>query len=87
MKSEVLTNCKTLVVFYFIHYSKFAKDHFFYSALLVCICNKFENWLKGIKYNKLGIDFYENNDNGSVPWRVPVAERVCWTKINIFEIT
>jgi hypothetical protein len=49
------------------YYSKFAKEHFFYSALLLCNCNKCENLLKGIKYNKLGIDFYKNNDNGNVP--------------------
>ena len=26
-----------------IYYSKFAKDHFFYSVLLLCICNKYGN--------------------------------------------
>ena len=26
-----------------IYYSKFAKDHFFYSVLLLCICNTYEN--------------------------------------------
>jgi len=31
-----------------IYYSKFAKDHFFYSVLLLCICNQYENWFKGI---------------------------------------
>jgi hypothetical protein len=36
---------------YIIFYSKFANDHVFFSALLLCICNKCENWLKGIKYN------------------------------------
>jgi len=25
-----------------IYYSKFAKDHFFYSVLLLCICNKYK---------------------------------------------
>ena len=33
-----------------IYYSKFAKVHFFYIALHLCICNRYDNWLKGIKY-------------------------------------
>ena len=28
---------------YIIYYSNFAKDHFFYSVLLLCICNKYGN--------------------------------------------
>jgi len=26
-----------------VYYTKFAKDHFYYSALLLCICNQYGN--------------------------------------------
>ena len=41
MRHIIKANQKTE---YFVYYSKFAKDHYFYSALQLCICNRYENW-------------------------------------------
>jgi hypothetical protein len=50
-----------------IYFSKFAKDHFFYSALLLCICNECKQSLNRLNKINYELIFMGKNENGSVP--------------------